>query len=606
MRDKYIVALAGNPNVGKSTVFNSFTGMKQHTGNWTGKTVENAKGEYVHNGLHYEVFDLPGTYSLKPSSKEEEAACEHIISGEYDVLVIVIDAVCIERNLRFAADVLSKTTAPAVICLNLTDEARKKGITIDERTVSKKLGVPVVPTAARSGTGLDILKDEIEKAVRMKVFRKREIGDAQALAGEIFRECCTVDEGADAADRRLDRIFLSKRFGIPIMLLLLLGIFWITIVGANYPSQWLSTAFTSLGVLLKNALTSVRCPAWLRSMLIDGVYTTLTWVVSVMLPPMAIFFPLFTLMEDAGYLPRVAFDLDTCFKCAGAHGKQSLTTAMGFGCNACAVTGCRIIDSPRERLIAILTNSFIPCNGRFPLMITLITVFFCTSGGASSLLRSAIMLGFIVLSVLVSLGASKLLSKTVLKGVRSSFVLELPPYRRPQLGKVIVRSVFDRTLFVLLRAVAVAAPAGLVIWLLANISVGGTPLIAYLTSFLDPFAALLGLDGAILAAFILGFPANEIVLPITLMIYMSGLTMTELPDNAVLSSVLVSHGWSAITAVCVIVFSMFHFPCSTTCLTIYKETKSVGWTLFSVVYPFIIGSVLCILIHLFGFLVGIA
>ncbi len=610
----YNVALTGNPNVGKSTIFNSFTGMHQHTGNWTGKTVENAKGEYRFHGASYTIIDLPGTYSLNPSSAEEEAACGYIQKGLCDVLVIVLDAVCPERNLRFAAELISRSKAPVIVCLNLIDEAEKKGIFIDDRKMSEMLGAPVVTAAARSGRGLDELKTQIERAAKAgktpcsvcshcsseccRSAALRKASDPGELAAGIMKECVKKGEGSDEFDRRVDRVILSKAFGIPIMLLLMLLIFWITIVGANYPSQLLSRFFSWLGVKLRLLLDSAGCPGGLESALIDGVYTTLSWVVAVMLPPMAIFFPLFTLLEDLGYLPRVAFNLDTCFRCAGAHGKQSLTTAMGFGCNACAVTGCRIIDSKRERLIAILTNSLIPCNGRFPMIIALISVFLCPAGGGalSALIRAAVLTLFIVLSVLVSLAASKLLSKTVLRGVGSSFVLELPPYRRPQIGRVIVRSLFDRTVFVLLRAVAVAAPAGLVIWLLANVSVGGSPLIEHFTSFLDPFAVLIGLDGAILAAFILGFPANEIVLPIALMIYLSQQTLSEVPDLASLSALLSLHGWTSVTAVCVIVFSMFHFPCSTTCLTIYKETKSLRWTALSMVLPFLIGCVLCAVI----------
>ena len=583
--------------------------MHQHTGNWTGKTVENAMGEYTFHGRRYSILDLPGTYSMTPSSAEEKAACDYIYSGEYDVLVIVIDAVCLERNLNFAADILSSSPSRAIVCLNLIDEAKKKGISVDVDKMSEMLGVPVTATAARNGKGLDRLKFSIESAAESDAPEKRVIGDPGALAAQVLSACCkTNGKAADLTDRRIDKALLSKRFGIPIMLLLLLGIFWITIVGANYPSQLLSGLFAKGGGVLKELLLGAGASERLVSLLIDGVYTTLTWVVSVMLPPMAIFFPLFTLLEDSGYLPRIAFNLDSCFRCAGAHGKQSLTTAMGFGCNACAVTGCRIIDSPRERLIAMLTNSFIPCNGRFPMIISVITIFFCSalSGVGSSLAKASILLLFIVIAVLMSLAASKLLSKTALKGQRSSFVLELPPYRKPQIGKVIVRSIFDRTLFVLLRAVVVAAPAGLVIWLLANVSVGGISLISHFTELLDPFASLIGLDGAILAAFILGFPANEIVLPITLMIYMQDLTLTELPDVTSLSAILSSHGWTPVTAVCVIVFSMFHFPCSTTCLTIYKETKSVKWTLLSIALPFVTGTLLCAVINAVCFIAGIA
>lgn len=593
---EYTVALAGNPNVGKSTIFNSFTGMHQHTGNWTGKTVENARGEYIYHDNKYIMLDLPGTYSLTPASAEETAACSFLLSPHYDVLVIVADAVCAERNLRFVCRVLSKTEAPAVICINLIDEAEKKGISVDCEKLSRELAIPVIASAARSGKGIPELKKEIENAAQNGVRQPREINDPDSLAKKLYESCFRrKNKFSDITDRMIDNIVLSKKFAFPIMLLLLLGIFWLTIVGANVPSQLLSRAFGRIGEWLWAAADSVGLSEGISSFLIDGVYTSLTWVVSVMLPPMAIFFPLFTLLEDSGFLPRIAFNLDTCFMHSGAHGKQALTTAMGFGCNACAVTGCRIIDSPRERLIAILTNSMIPCNGRFPMIISLIAIFFCSSESTASaaLLRALILLAFVVVGVGASLIASKLLSKTLLRGQPSSFVLELPPYRRPQICRVIVRSIFDRTLFVLARAAAVAAPAGAVIWLLANISVDGISLIARLTSLLDPIGTVLGMDGAVLTAFLLGFPANEIVLPIAVMIYNSGSMLTELPSISGLSEILIANGWSSATAVCVIVFSLFHFPCSTTCLTIYKETKSILWTAVSFILPLLFGVIFC-------------
>lgn len=606
----YNIALAGNPNVGKSTIFNSFTGMHQHTGNWPGKTVENTTGEYVYNNSLYIIQDLPGTYSLTPNSAEEEVTCSYIKEGNYDALVVILDASCFFRNLRFALQILQHVDK-AVICINLIDEARKKGIDINIEKLSEKLGVPVIATAARSGIGLEELKESIKSIIQRNSERKVLFDSGESIEEQcerIYRDCCTLkSKTTDTYDRKIDKFLISKKTGIPIMLLILAGIFWLTIVGANYPSELLNTGFVYLGDFLKNFLLNISVPDLIVSALIDGIYTTLTWIISVMLPPMAIFFPLFTLMEDSGYLPRIAFNLDSYFRKANAHGKQSLTIAMGFGCNACGVTGCRIIDSPRERLIAVITNSLVPCNGRFPALIAIISMFFIGNlgGFAASFVEAAILLMLIVLSVFVTLVTSRFLSKKILKGLPSSFMLELPPYRKPQFGKVIVRSIFDRTLFVLFRAIVVAAPAGLLIWLLANISIGDASILKHCTNFLDPAARFIGLDGAILMAFILGFPANEVVLPIILMVYMSNGSLAELPNLAVLKEILINNGWTITTAVCTLIFMLFHFPCSTTCLTIYKETKSLKWTLVSFFTPLVIGVVMCFFISGFSELLQI-
>ena len=401
----------------------------------------------------------------------------------------------------------------------------------------------------------------------------------------------------DKKDRLLDRLFTSKATGFPIMFLILLGVFWLTITGANYPSELLSTGLFWVEDRISELFLAIGMPVLVNDLLVHGVYRVLAWVISVMLPPMAIFFPLFTLLEDFGYLPRVAFNLDRCFKRCAACGKQALTMCMGFGCNAAGIIGCRIIDSPRERLIAMITNNFVPCNGRFPTMIAIITMFFVGSaaGAFSSVLSAAILAGVIVLGVLMTLLISKILSATVLKGVPSSFTLELPPYRKPQIGKVIVRSIFDRTLFVLGRAIVVAAPAGLIIWLMANISVGDATLLAHCSGFLDPFAQVIGMDGVILLAFILGFPANEIVVPIIIMAYMAEGSLLDISDLSVLRDLLVSHGWTWITAVSTMLFSLMHWPCSTTCLTIKKETQSVKWTVASFLVPTVTGIVVCFL-----------
>lgn len=677
-----VIALAGNPNVGKSTVFNELTGMKQHTGNWPGKTVSNAQGRHTYQGIEYILVDLPGTYSLAAHSAEEEVARDFICFGESDAAIVVCDATCLERNLNLVLQTI-EITPNVIVCVNLMDEAKKKHIEIDLQHLEGLLGIPVCGASARSGKGLTELMESvrqitqkdsvnavpirysepIEKAIErlipalepfcegkiksrwvalrlleddktileplkehlgVSLLEEPEVKRAleegyKILEGEgitlpmlldritqnliqkaerLAKACVSCDK-VSKRDRQLDKILTSKWAGIPIMLLLLGGIFWLTIVGANYPSELLSTGLFWVQDRLLDFFHFLGTPQWVEGILVLGVYRVLAWVVSVMLPPMAIFFPLFTLLEDFGYLPRVAFNLDHHFKKAGTCGKQSLTMCMGFGCNAAGIVGCRIIDSPRERLIAILTNNFVPCNGRFPTLIAIITMFFA-GVIANPLLQSAVatllLLGVIILGVAMTFWISRLLSKTVLKGMPSSFALELPPYRRPQIGKVIVRSVFDRTLFVLGRAVAVAAPAGAVIWLLANIKVGDVSALAACANFLDPIARWFGLDGVILIAFILGFPANEIVVPIIIMAYMATGTIVEYDSLFMLKELLISHGWTWITAICTMLFCLFHWPCSTTCITIKKESGSMKWTLASFFIPTAVGLTVCFIV----------
>lgn len=667
-----IIALAGNPNVGKSTLFNALTGLKQHTGNWTGKTVSSAFGKYTYSNDKYTVADLPGTYSLLVSSKEEAQARNFLLENRPDAVVVVVDATCLERNLNLVLQIL-EITDKVVVCVNLLDEAAKKKIEVNIKQLSQCLGVPVVGMCAKSGKGIKQLKEAVANIIQskteiipVKIEYSREIEhsiskllpifDSLDISSKlkrcyalrllenddyikskltdhstelsavltkltqtdnkesirdnivnaimkkceyIFKKAVTLhNPSCNMRDRKIDKILTSRLTGIPIMLLLLALIFWITIVGANYPSQWLSRLFDWLSGVITGALKYINTPPVIVSLLMDGIYKTTAWVVAVMLPPMAIFFPLFTLLEDLGYLPRIAFNMDSMFKGAGCHGKQCLTMCMGIGCNACGVTGCRIIDSPRERLIAIITNSFMPCNGRFPAIIAIITVFFAGTAAAplNSLLTALILMLVILLGVFATMGVSKLLSLTLLKGEASSFTLELPPYRSPQIGKIIVRSILDRTLFVLGRAVVVAAPAGLIIWLLANIEIGNTSLISYATNFLDPFARILGMDGIILAAFILGFPANEIVIPIMIMLYTNTSVLTDADSLSQMLSLFTANGWTVTTALCVIVFYLMHFPCSTTCISIYKETKSLKWTLVSFFTPLLCGFLLCFII----------
>lgn len=677
-----VIALAGNPNVGKSTVFNSLTGMRQHTGNWPGKTVSNARGRCISAQRAYTLVDIPGTYSLMAHSQEEEIARNFICFGNPDATVVVCDATCLERNLNLVLQTL-EISDKVIVCVNLLDEAKRKNIHINLEVLSRRLGVPVIGTVARKkkslvqllGT-LDMVTDEgyaaepagavypepVEQmAAILELFLEKRWGsrinsrwlslrllegeealvkEASSFLGEnleenkeleqllekaravleaegitretlkdvfvsglikaaeeISSETVRQEKGYHSFDMKLDRILTGKVAGYPLMLILLAGIFWITIVGANYPSRFLAGILFQGQDKLTELFLYFHAPPWLHGALVLGLYRVMAWVVSVMLPPMAIFFPLFTLLEDLGYLPRIAYNLDKPFKCCCACGKQALCMAMGFGCNAVGVEGCRIIDSPRERLLAILTNTFVPCNGRFPALIAVLTMFFVggAGGAASSWLPAVLLTAVICLGIAMTFAVTKLLSMTILKGVPSSFTLELPPYRRPQVGRVIVRSVFDRTFFVLGRAVLVAAPAGLAIWMMANIQVAGGSVLSHCSSFLDPFGRLMGLDGVILLAFILGFPANEIVIPIILMAYLSQGTLLELESLTQMKQIFVQNGWTWTTAVSMILFSLMHWPCSTTLLTIKKETGSLRWTLLAAAIPTAAGVLCCVL-----------
>lgn len=665
------VALVGNANVGKSTVFNEITGMKQHTGNWTGKTVDTASGEYYYKFNDYTLVDLPGTYSLLSSSEEERVARDFLIWNKVDCVVIVADSTNLLRNLNLVLQTL-ELTGNAVLLLNLWDEASKRNIIIDKKKLSELLGIPVVSSTARSGKGVNELLEQVHKIVtgdccpeqlRVKyvspieqaerrcekglskhfktdidmrflalrvlendpsfnasleknlsggfqddfdVLKSREILSRFNFDGENYVQSVTASISQQAErifsqsvkqlpsreekkQNMIDRVLLGRYTAVPAMLLLVGVVLWLTMVGANYPSSILKSAFDAAEAWLASQSLALGIPDVIVNMVVHGVLRVLFWVVAVMLPPMAIFFPLFALLEAYGVLPRIAFNLDRGFEKCGACGKQALTTCMAYGCNAVGVTGCRIIDSPRERLIAIITNSLTPCNGRFPLLIVIISMFFCDNSFAGA----AVMLAFVLLSLAATMLSAKILSSTVLRGEKSAFVLELPPYRRPQFFKVIGETVKEKIVFVLLRAVVVAAPAGLLIWCLANIKAGGSSLLAYLADFLDPAGRFIGLDGVMLLAFILGFPANEIVIPIALMTYLASGNLGDYSSVDALKTILTDNGWTWVTALCAAVFSMFHFPCSTTLLTIWKETRSVKWTALSVIVPLALGVTVC-------------
>ena len=584
IEQKLTVAFAGNPNVGKSTLFNALTGLRQHTGNWPGKTVGTAVGRLKRGSTEYTLVDLPGTYSLTGESEDERLAGEYILQGEADCMVVVCDGSCLERSLILALQILQRAEK-VVVCVNLMDEAKRKGIEIDARSLARHLQAPVVMTAAGQGKGMGELMLKVRQtALQPPVLRQNLWEDPVTAAERIAQSCVRHVESVGEKYRlQVDKLLVSRRFGIPLMGLLFLLLIWLSVWGAEYPGAMLETMFQAGYELLQR--WTVSFPPWLRGILIDGIYGTSAKVICVMLPPLVIFFPLFTILEDIGYLPRAAFLLDPCMAACGGCGRQALTLCMGLGCNAVGVMGCRIIDCPRRRMAAILTNSMVPCNGRFPTLIFLGSLFFHGPGGA------------LAVAVCVALGAvgavavSGVLNRTVLRAEDSTFIMELPPFRRPQLGRILIRSLMDRSLRIAGRALAVAAPAGALLWIISN-----TSLLNICIVFLDPVGVFLGLNGVILFAFIMSLPANELLIPVILMT----LSQTgSLQSAASLEGqILLQSGMTWQIAVCTMVFTLFHWPCATTLMTIYQETGSAKKTAAAFLLPTGVGCVLCILLRI--------
>ncbi len=581
-RQRITVALAGNPNVGKSTLFNVLTGMNQHTGNWPGKTVGIAEGRRKEKDREFTFIDLPGTYALDGASEDEIIAAEYIRSAEADCIVVVCDGSCLERNLILALQILNQSR-PTVVCVNLMDEASAQGIRVDAQALSGELGVPVILASAGRRQGIEALLVKILETVGTKP----NIGitdDPVEKAQRIADICVTVDGGQGQAWRRiLDKFLVSRRHGISVMLLLLLLVVWLTVWGANYPSQLLERLFEA-GYRALSPLAAYL-PPWLGGILLDGVYATASRVISVMLPPMAIFFPLFTLLEDVGYLPRMAFLLDHCMYRCGGCGKQALTMCMGLGCNAVGVMGCRIIDSPRERLAAILTNAMVPCNGRFPTLIILGSIFF-PGVGAAFVVAACVALGMVG-----AMAASGLLSRTLLKGESSTFLMEMPPFRRPRLGQILVRSLLDRTVKIALRALKVAAPMGALLWMLGN-----SQMMREFSAFLDPVGRIMGINGIILLAFILSLPANELLIPVIMMTVTGAGSLVGVAD--VSGALLMGSGITWQMALCTMIFTLYHWPCATTLLTVYRETGSMKKTAAAFFLPTAVGMLLCVIVHI--------
>lgn len=573
------ILLCGNPNVGKSSIYNKLTSSHEHTGNWTGKTVDIAKSKIINT--NYNLIDLPGIYSLSSLSEEEIIAKDILINTNYKKIIYVMDSSNIEGNMNLLLQIL-EINKNVILCLNMIDEIEKKGIKIDVDLLSDILGIDIVCTSVNKNIGFDKLISLIDNS-RISNFNYLYNYNNENRINKLSDEICkrVVKRNKRKKVSYFDKLLTNKISSIILMLMMLFVIFFITLVVANYPSSLLSIIFNKIELFLN-----------IKSSLLLCIYRVVTFIISVMFPPLVIFFFLFSCLEESGLLPRIAFNLDIiCNKC-NCHGKQVLSICSGFGCNACAVVGTRIIDSKRDRLLAILTNSFIPCNGRFPFLITIISMFMSDN----YLIASTYLIIFITFSIILSFIVTYILSKTILKGYPGFFVLELPDYRRINIKKVFINSFIYKSLSILKKTIIVSIFAGLIIWLLNNIFINDISLYVRFIHFIDPFSRLLGLDGVILSSFILGLPANEIVMPLIMMGYMNSNNIIDISDVNVIKNILLVNGWSIKTSICSILFCLIHFPCGTTLLTIKSEV-GFKWMIYSIIIPVLTISILLVMIN---------
>lgn len=651
------ILLVGNPNVGKSSIFNILTHSHEHTGNWTGKTVKLARKNIINT--NYTLIDLPGIYSLSSLSDEEIVAKDTLLFEQYEKIIYVMDSSNIEKNLHLLLQIL-EINKNIILCLNMVDELDIKGIKINDKKLSEILDIKVIRCSASKNIGIkeliesldeeskssynyiydyniekgisdifeyltnqfksrfialkllekDItLVDSIKTKYKLDIIDKdiqnylmhvnsEEISDSVSnllnnISKNIYNEVVEISKEKEIGT--IDKIFSKKIYALPIMFTIMFGIFFITIVLANYPSELLSLIFNKFEICLVNLSNILKIPSYIYEPIIYGIYRVVSFIVSVMFPPLVIFFFLFTYAEESGILPRLAFNFDKVFKCSGCHGKQALTICSGFGCNACAIVGSRIIDSKRDKLIAILTNSFIPCNGRFPMIIALITMFFTNSN--NKLQVSLYLTLFVILAILISLLTSFILSKTLLKGYNGFFILELPDYKKVKFKKVLKNSLIYKSLSILKKAVLVSIPCGIIIYFMTNTTIGNLSLFKIASNFLEPFGKLLGLDGVILLSFFLALPANEIVLPIIIMGYLGSKNVPMISNYLTIKEVLINNSWTYMTALSTILFSIMHFPCGTTLATIKSEVGT-KWMIYSFFIPLVTGILFLFILNL--------